>query len=141
MRDALWKNVIWGIGQLAWSALACWLIALVVYTLNAKDVAAENMPGLPRVALFYASAALAGGVILGLARPLTRTPLGKGFVGFLTALPISFVVFFLNPFGEPMPVDGFTVGIAIFIAAVFGPAAAAYVAIRNRDRAAKRRDP
>jgi len=140
MRNAFLKNILWGIRALAWYALAAWLIAVVAFAIDGTRVSGQRMPNLGEVALFYAAAAIGGGIVLGLCRPIVRTSLGKGVAGFLTALPIAFVVIFLNPFGERVEVDGFSIGLTIFFAALFGPASAAYVVIRSRGQALKRGD-
>ncbi|MDB4906226.1 MAG: hypothetical protein JWO05_1010 [Gemmatimonadetes bacterium] len=72
--------------------------------------------------------------MLGILRPLASSPLGLGLVGFVTALPIIAGLLFLSPFGAPIQIDVVSVWAVIGLSAVFGPATAAYVTIRNRQR-------
>ena len=110
------------------------LIAAAIYAAGAEKIAKDGGPGFGGLIASYATTAILSGTILGLARPLVKTPLGLGFVGFLTALPVAILIMWFSRDGQWHLINGSDVGIGIGIAAFIGPVGAAYVHIRERDR-------
>jgi len=86
---------------------------------------------------FYGSMGLLTGIALGFGRPLLGSLIGRGLVGFLVALLVFYIAVFHPPTGDGVEMDSFTIGAWLAISAFLGPAGAAYVTIRDRQRTEK----
>jgi hypothetical protein len=124
------RNALWGVGQAAWAVAACVAIAALAAWID-QSLAPADLLALVR---FYLTAGLFAGLTLGLGRPLLKSTIGRGVVGFLVALPVFYLALFAPPSGSGLPVDSVSLAGWLMLAAFLGPVGAAYVTIRNRQR-------
>jgi hypothetical protein len=128
------KNVLWGIGQFMWCAVPAAIVAALVYNSDPGSWNREQREPIGSLLTLYFSGAIAAGIVLGSLRPWTRGVFGKGVVAACCALPITFLLVLMAEGWNLSAFDGFHVGMVIFLAAFFGPATAAYIHIRERQR-------
>ena len=126
------RNIRWGLGHFAWAAAFCVFLAFVATVVDGV------LNELPAFVAFYVSMGVVGGIMLGLCRPMLGSNIGRGVAGFLVALPVVYVILFFPPRGEGAQLDSFWLLVWFGMSAVFGPMAAAYVYVRNRQRNARR---
>lgn len=85
-------------GDIAWGVSWAFALAVLAWVLSAIIVGVTNarrgdgvLGPVGWIAAFYALGAAFAGVIVGLMRPLLRTPLGAGVCGMLASVPLSVV--------------------------------------------------
>ena len=124
------RNVLWGIRESVWGAAFC--VALAGLAVWSDD----SLTSADLLALvgFYVGMGLCAGTLLGVGRPLLASNVGRGVVGFLVALPVTFLALFAPPQGSGLSVSTGSVLAWLGLSAVLGPIGAAYLTIRNRQR-------
>jgi hypothetical protein len=78
-------NIRWGLRGGLWVAAVLSGYVVMLYVARGSAPFVANSTTLPQVLLLYAAGGLAGGILVGLLRPLTRWRAGAVFTGVLTA--------------------------------------------------------
>jgi hypothetical protein len=108
------------------------LLALVAYGNDGEQIVRDGGTPLGQLLTLYLVAGLTSGVMLGLLRPFATSPVAKGLVSVLVALPVTLSLMLL---GHEWRISEMGVGdyaLAVLFAAVFGPVGAAYIHLRNK---------
>lgn len=130
--ESLTRRTARAIGQAAWSAAACALVAIIAYARDGESIVARGGVSLPRLLGIYVACAIAAGTVLGIMRPFATSWLGAALVSIPVAWPIAFSTMLLSRDGRLRDMDTVDFGLSVALALVLGPFAAAYIRIRRR---------
>lgn len=130
--DSLTRRVATTVGQAAWSAAACALIAIAAYARDGDAIVANGGVSLLRLLGIYAACAVVAGTVFGIIRPFAAGWLGAALVSIPVAWPLAFSTMLLSREGRLRDMDLVDFGLSIALAVVLGPLAATYMRIRRR---------
>src|ERR1051326_3136651 len=133
VQESIAQRVLTGIGRMLWPAFGSAIIA-VAASARDKQSATETQTPLTDLLIMYFSTAVISGAILGLLKPATIHPIGRAVVYTLAAVPFTLAIFILSHNGVVMALERFDLIAASVLAAVTGPIAAAFIAIRNKEK-------
>ncbi len=130
--SSLARRVAVSLGEAAWSAAACALVAVVAYAHDGDSIVAAGGVPLFQLLSIYAACAAVAGTVLGILRPFTTSWLGAAIVSVPVAWPLTFSTMLLSHDGRLTDMTSIDFGISFALAAVLGPFAVTYLRIRRR---------
>ena len=100
--STLLRNLRWGVLYgLAYAAVASVWVAVIALARHETYFAQYGL-ALAQLIALYALAGVAGGIVVGLLRPLTGHPIGAAAVGVIAGIP-AMLVFFIALSDDPRP--------------------------------------
>jgi len=124
------NRILWGVKKVAPAIVVCTAIAVVAFALDNRRASKVDGPTLKEMLGLYWGGGLAAGILLGILKPLWQRPLGRLFAAAIAALPVSFTVVLMSVDWRVRELSVVDIGIALALAAVFGPFAAEYARLR-----------
>jgi hypothetical protein len=113
------SDIRWGVVWGSILALALTLVLLVLFAVHGSKLFDSYGTSFTTVALLYLCGGVAGGVIVGLLRPLSRWRIGAVVMGVFAAVPIGIGIRLMRSGLEPWGATD-SIGLGIFALALGG---------------------